>query len=203
MLEAATWSGTLAMSATIRALQGRIVADLRREVLGDRGACRRVIGAAERSDQTVGGTRGLGGGDDRRGVDHHDRERQIRVPGGELEDDGRAHAVPDDDGPGQAGVRAQPGDVVGEAGDRVVLVGGVALAVPAEVDREDPVALPEVFELGREVRVVAGPAVDEDERRISRPGFPVEELGPVPLEERHHRPPRDAYRISPNLTEAS
>ena len=122
--------------------------DLRGEVLGDRGACHRVIGAAERSDQTVGGARGLGRGDDRRGVDHHDRERQIRVPGGELEDDGHAHAVPDDDGPGQAGVRAQPGHVVGEAGDRVVLVGGVALAVPAEVDREDPVGRPKCSNWG-------------------------------------------------------
>ena len=67
------------------------------------------------------------------------RARQLRIPGGKLEDDGPAHAVADDDRAGsRPASRAQRGDVVGEAGDRVVLVGCVALAVPAEVDARGP-----------------------------------------------------------------
>ena len=114
--------------------------------------------------------------------------RQLRIPRGKLEDDGPAHAVADDDRTRDARLRAQRSHVVGERADRVVLIGCVTLAVPAEVEREDAVGRPEVLELGREVGVVAGPAVYEDERWISRAGVRVEELHPVAFEERHHQP---------------
>ena len=71
---------------------------------------------------------------------------------GQLEHDGAAHAVPDEDGAVDADLPAHPGHVVREPQDGVLLLRRVALTMTAQVDGEDPVIAFEVLDLGREAR---------------------------------------------------
>jgi hypothetical protein len=83
----------------------------------------------------------------------------------------------------QAQLANQPLEVVGEAAHRVAVLGRVALAVPAEVGRDDRVAQPgEVLELRGEVRVIATPPMDEHQRPLG----PIEPL----VSEGHPAPDR-------------
>jgi len=62
----------------------------------------------------------------------------------EVGSDYAAHAVADDDRSLEAGFPDQPGDVVDEAADRVVLVRLIGRAVAAQVHRHNPVREPEL-----------------------------------------------------------
>ena len=73
----------------------------------------------------------------------------------------------DEDRARDAELLAEPGHVVGEAGDGVLLLRRVAPAVPAQIDGDGAVPPSEVLDLRREVGVVARPAVDEHERRVA------------------------------------
>jgi len=59
---------------------------------------------------------------------------------------------------------AQPGDVVREAGHRVLLVRAVALAVASKINGHGAMGSAELLHLGFEEGVVAAPAVDEHHR---------------------------------------
>jgi hypothetical protein len=126
------------------------------------------------------------GGQDDRGVEHHDRGGQVGVAGGEVEGHYAAHAVADYQrllGPDPI---ADPRQVVGEKPHRVVLLRFVASAVPAQIHGHGSVAAArEVLELGGEVGVVAAPSVDQQDGRVPFTGLLVEQRHPVSLQPLH------------------
>jgi len=69
-----------------------------------------------------------------------------------------------------------------------VALGFVALAVASQVDGDHPVTRGKVLRLGREIGVVAAPAVYEDERRIAGARLLVVQLGSVAISGRHLPP---------------
>jgi DNA-binding NarL/FixJ family response regulator len=69
--------------------------------------------------------------------------------------------------------------VVGEAGDRVLLLGFAAFAMSAKIDRYDAMALGEILLLRREVGMIAGPSVHENNRRRAPSAHVVVKLDPV------------------------
>jgi len=69
--------------------------------------------------------------------------------------------VADDDGSLEAELADQPGDIVDESFDGVVLIRLVGLAVAAQIDADNAVLLREVGNLVAPVRAVARPAVDD------------------------------------------
>jgi len=89
-----------------------------------------------------------------RGVHGHDGDGQVRVRGGERDADLPTQAVPDYDRILEPEPGAYPREVVGETLDSVLLLGRVALAVPAQVHRHYPMVIAKVLELGREVSMV-------------------------------------------------
>ena len=60
-------------------------------------------------------------------------------------------------------------EIVGVGRDGIRPLRLVALAMPAQVDRYDPVPLGEVRGLRREERVIARPPMDEHEGRLPAP----------------------------------
>jgi len=61
-----------------------------------------------------------------------------------------------------------PGDIVREPRHGVFLLRRVAGAVAAKIDGHHATGLPEMGDLGREDTMVAGPAIDENQRRALR-----------------------------------
>src|SRR5262245_40298134 len=80
---------------------------------------------------------------------------------------------------------AEPGQVVGEPVHGVVLLRLVAGPVAAEIDRHHTVRAREIRYLRREIRVVAAPAVDQDQWRVARAQLLVGESNPVAHEPFH------------------
>lgn len=97
------------------------------------------------------------------GVHGDDGGDLFGVKAGEFEHDHAAHGVAGEGGAGNAGGAHDGFDGTGEALHGVV-GGGVAFAVAGEVEGDDAVAAGEGFDLGFPEGMIAGPAVDEDDR---------------------------------------
>jgi hypothetical protein len=119
-----------------------------------------------------------------------------------LHRDHRAHAVADHHRRAQVERTGQPRHVVRERVDRVRRT-EVALAVPAQIERDHAVRRREVLELRRERGVVAAPAVHEHQPRpvarlhvAQRAAVANDLVHRFPLRRRPPAPPRP-YRSSP------
>src|SRR5260370_11859235 len=86
----------------------------------------------------------------------------------QFKHDRAAEAVADHDGPLQSQLGTLPGDIVGEPRHGVFLLRRVAGAVAAKIDGPHAAGLPEMGDLGREDTMVAGPAIDKNQRRALR-----------------------------------
>jgi hypothetical protein len=117
---------------------------------------------------------------------------------GQRKGDDASHAVADDHRSLETQVGGEPGQIIREDLHRVGALRLVALPVPAEVDRDDgvPKAAEEV-ELGREIRVIAAPAVDQDHGRLRTFGPLVPETDTVSLERLHARRLSDRHQARP------
>src|SRR5258706_8498556 len=92
----------------------------------------------------------------------------------------------DDDGLLHTQLSALPSDGVRESRHRVFLFGRIAHTVTAKIDGYDATALGEMANLRREDSLVAGPAVDQNERgslRIGRPSLEVREAHTIAFHE--------------------
>ncbi len=105
--------------------------------------------------------------------------------GDDLKRNPAAQAVADEHRLVQVQLLAERDDVLGEAGDRVLLDRRVTPPMPAQVHRHNPVAGLEMGKLGREGGVVAAAAMDHDERRRAAPRYLVVEPDPVPRRPTH------------------
>jgi hypothetical protein len=120
-----------------------------------------------------------------RRIQDHDRGREGAGAGRQLERDQAAHAVADDHRPGDPHLAAEPGHVVGEPRNGVLLLWLVAPAVPAQVDGERPETAAEVGQLRDEVGAVAQAPVDEHEGWVPAPRLRVAQGYPVAAESSH------------------
>jgi hypothetical protein len=80
---------------------------------------------------------------------------------------------------------AYPREVVGETLDAVLLLGRVALAVPAQVHRHYPMVIAKVLELGREVSMVTRYAMHQEHGWLPNSRLFVEEGHPVATQPTH------------------
>ncbi len=94
--------------------------------------------------------------------------------------------MPDHDGLFEVKLLAEEGEVVGEELHGVIVMRLVALSVPAQIDGHDRVTrLREMLELRREERVVAAPAMHQEDRPLGAFGLLVEERHPIPPQRFH------------------
>src|SRR5688572_2003063 len=89
---------------------------------------------------------------------------------GEGQGNDPTHAVANDDRPAKLEPPAQPRHVVSEALHAVWRLRLVALAVATEIHRHHASSTAEVLDLRDEVGVIAGPSVNEDQRRLAVTG---------------------------------
>ena len=75
--------------------------------------------------------------------------------------------MPDEYSGLDAELLTEPGQVVRESGDRVLLARLVALAVSAQIDVDDTMIRRQVTELRCQERMIAGPAVDQHDRGVA------------------------------------
>ena len=83
-----------------------------------------------------------------------------------------AHTVTDENRPPETKLAAKPGEVVGEAGDRIALFGCVARAVATQIHRHHAMRVAEVRKLWHQSAVVAAPAVHKQDGRLTYPPSP-------------------------------
>src|SRR6185312_4409085 len=125
---------------------------------------------------------------DRSRVAGNDRRRQGWVSCSELNCDHGSEAVADYDRPRDPDLRAKPGKIVGEARQVVAALGPITATAAAQIKPCYRVRRLKVLELRLEEAVVATPAVDEDERRISASSLLVIQAEVVPPRVRHVSP---------------
>ena len=104
---------------------------------------------------------------DRPRIDEDERARKRRVSRGKVDGDHATEAVADDHGPLDPGGGADRHHVVRQLRDRVAVLGGVALPASAQVEGRDPVRPGEVVELRLKGPVVAAPAGDKNQLRLT------------------------------------
>ncbi len=102
--------------------------------------------------------------------------------------------MPDHDRSIQVKLLAEKGEVVGEPLHGVALMRLVAFSVPAQIDGHDAMARPrEMRKLRREERVVAAPAMHQQDRPLRALRLLEEERDAVPPQRRHA--PASAWRL--------
>ena len=92
------------------------------------------------------------------------------MAGGDFERHIATHALTHDERLGDLLPGAQPDEIVGEAFDRIRLLGLVALTVPTQFGIQRPTLTGEILHLGRKMRAISAQAMDEQELRRSCPG---------------------------------
>src|SRR6266849_4742554 len=114
-------------------------------------------------------------------VEQDDGSGELRVASSEFQRDVAPHAVPHNDGFCHAKVGTEPGDVNGKAGDRVALLGLVALAMASQIDRNSAMGLAEMVNLRREGGMISGPAMEKHQGWFPAPRLGIGECDTITL----------------------